>query len=67
MSHFSRIKTEIKNKHELLEALELLQYNVEQDQELHVGGTHGVGHETVVADVAIAKDIGFRMDSKTGS
>ena len=34
MSHFTTIKTKIKNKPELLEALELLQYDVKHDQEL---------------------------------
>ena len=34
MSHFSTIKTKIKNKPELLEALQLLQYDVQEDQEL---------------------------------
>ena len=66
MSHFSRLKTQIKKKPELIEALELLQYNVEEDQELHVSGSHGIGHETLTAEVAIGKDIGFRMDPKTG-
>ena len=33
MSHFSAIKTKIRNKPELQQALELLQYNVEEDQE----------------------------------
>ena len=34
MSHFTTIKTKIKNKPELVEALELLQYDVKQDEEL---------------------------------
>ena len=34
MSHFSTIKTKIKNKPELIEALQLLQYDVQEDQEL---------------------------------
>ena len=66
MSHFSTIKTKIKNKPQLVEALELLQYNVIEDQELKVTGAHGIKHETVEAEVAIAKDIGFRMDPRTG-
>ena len=65
MSHFSAIKTKIRNKPELQEALELLQYNVEEDQELKVTGAHGIKHETVVADLAIAKDIGFRLNPMT--
>ena len=65
MSHFSTIKTTIKNKPELVEALELLQYTVVEDQELRVTGAHGIKHETVVADLAIAKDIGFRLNPMT--
>ena len=65
MSHFSRIKTKIRNKPQLQEALELLQYNVVEDQELRVTGAHGIKHETVTADLAIAKDIGFRLNPMT--
>ena len=62
MSHFSTIRTKIRNKPELQEALELLQYDVVEDQELRVTGAHGIKHETVTADLAIAKDIGFRLN-----
>ena len=65
MSHFSAIKTKIRNKTELQEALELLQYTVVEDQELRVTGAHGIKHETVTADLAIAKDIGFRLNPMT--
>ena len=66
MSHFTTIKTKIKNKPQLVEALELLQYNVTEDQELKVTGAHGIKHEVVEAEVAITNDIGFRMDPRTG-
>ena len=66
MSHFSTIKTKIKSKPQLVEALELLQYNVTEDQELRVTGAHGIKHEVVEAEVAIANDIGFRMNPHTG-
>jgi len=66
MSHFSRIKTKIKNKPELEEALLLLQYDVQEDQELKVTGAHGIKHETVTADLAIGSDVGFRMNPMTG-
>ena len=66
MSHFSTIKTKIKSKPQLVEALELLQYNVTEDQELRVTGAHGIKHEVVEAEVAIANDIGFRMNPTTG-
>ena len=66
MSHFSTIKTKLKNKPQLIEALDLLQYDVKEDQELRVTGSHGIGHETVEAEVAIGTDIGFRMHPVTG-
>ena len=66
MSHFSTIQTRIKNKPELVEALNLLQYNVTEDQELYVTGAHGIGHETVEAEVAIAKDVGLRLNPISG-
>ena len=66
MSHFSTIKTKLKNKPQLVEALELLQYDVKEDQELKVTGSHGIGHETVEAELAIGTDIGFRMNPMTG-
>ena len=65
MSHFSRIKTKIKNKPELEEALLLLQYDVKEDQELKVTGSHGIKHETVTADLAIDGDVGFRLNPMT--
>ena len=66
MSHFSTIKTKLKNKPQLVEALEILQYDVKEDQELRVTGSHGIGHETVEAEVSIGTDIGFRMHPVTG-
>ena len=65
MSHFSRIKTKIKNKPELEEALLLLQYDVKEDQELKVTGSHGIKHEVVTADLAIGNDFGFRLNPMT--
>jgi len=62
MSHFSTIKTKIRKKPQLVEALELLQYDVKEDQELKVTGSHGIKHETVTAEVAISNDIGFRLN-----
>ena len=62
MSHFTSIKTTIRNKPQLIEALELLQYNVTEEQELKVTGAHGIKHEVVEAEVAITKDIGFRLN-----
>ena len=61
MSHFSTIKTKIKNKPELIEALQLLQYDVQEDQELINPLEHQ--HERVKVDVSIGTDIGFRLNS----
>ena len=66
MSHFSTIKTKLKNKPQLQEALEILQYDVKEDQELKVTGAHGIGHETVEAQLAIGTDVGFRLNEITG-
>tara|TARA_B100000965_G_C19528428_1_gene729948 strand:- start:132 stop:524 length:393 start_codon:yes stop_codon:yes gene_type:complete len=66
MSHFSTIKTKIKNKPELIEALQLLQYNVQEDQELVITNpSHAEDHPVVHAEVAISNDIGFRWNEKT--
>ena len=61
MSHFSTIKTKIKKKHELVEALQLLQYDVQEDQELINPIDHQ--HEKVKVDVSIGSDIGFRLNN----
>ena len=61
MSHFSTIKTKIKNKPELIEALQLLQYDVQEDQELINPINHQ--HEKVKVDVSIGTDIGFRLNN----
>ena len=66
MSHFSTIRTKLKNKPQLQEALEILQYDVKEYQELKVTGAHGIGHETVEAELAIGTDIGFRLNEITG-
>ena len=62
MSHFSTIKTKIKHKPQLVEALELLQYEVQQDQELINPLDHH--HEKVKVDVSIGNDIGFRLNKE---
>ena len=61
MSHFSTIQTKIKSKPELIEALQLLQYDVQEDQELINPIDHQ--HEKVKVDVSIGTDIGFRLNS----
>ncbi len=61
MSHFSTIKTKIKNKPELIEALQLLQYEVQENQELINPIDHQ--HEKVKVDISIGNDIGFRLNN----
>ena len=61
MSHFSTIKTKIKNKSELLEALQLLQYDVQENTELINPLDHQ--HEKVKVDISIGDDIGFRLNN----
>ena len=62
MSHFSTIITKLKNKPELIEALQLLQYDVQEDQELINPLDHQ--HEKVKVDISIGNDIGFRRNSE---
>ena len=65
MSHFSTIKTTIKNKPELVEALELLQYNVVQDVTLENPLDHQ--HKQWNVDVAINDEVGFKLNKSTGT
>jgi len=66
MSHFSTIKTKIKEKPILLEALELLQYDVKENQDLVITNPdHAEDHPVVRAEVAITNDIGFRWNEET--
>ena len=60
MSHFSTIKTKIKEKPYLIKALQHLQYIVKEDQELVNPFDHQ--HEKVKVDVSIGNDIGFRLN-----
>ncbi len=62
MSHFSTIKTKIKHKPQLIEALQLLQYDVQEDKELVNPLNHQ--HEKVKVDVSIGNDIGFRLNKE---
>ena len=62
MSHFSTVKTKIKHKPQLIEALELLQYDVQENKELVNPLDHQ--HEKVKVDVSIGDDIGFRLNQE---
>ena len=67
MSHFSTIKTELRDHQSLLEALEDLGHGPRQGT-LMVRGYRG---QTVEAQLAVAQangaDIGFRLNPETGS
>ena len=66
MSHFSTIKTKIKNKPELLEALLILGHEVQENQELVITNPdHAENHPVVHAEVVISNDIGFRWNEET--
>ena len=66
MSHFTCIKTQIKERPYLIEALELMGHDIQENQQLVINNQdHGEGHPAFVADVAIKNDIGFRWNKNT--
>ena len=65
MSHFSTIKTKIKDKPALLRALQVLGHKTDVDQKLKNPVNHD--HEEVTVQVAVGKDIGFRWNPSSGS
>ena len=68
MSHFSTIKTQLKDKDVLLEALNLLQYNVKEKQDLVIENpSHAEEHPVMNACIAVAPDIGFCWNEQTQS
>ena len=64
MSHFSTIKTKLKDRKALLHALMLMGYGVNVDQTMKNPAEHI--HEEVVADITASNNIGFRMNKTTG-
>ncbi len=60
MSHFSTNKTKIKEKPQLIEALQMLQYDVTEDVKLE--NPHDHEHKQWQVDVAVGDDIGFRLN-----
>tara|TARA_B100001094_G_scaffold331400_1_gene399560 strand:- start:1291 stop:1683 length:393 start_codon:yes stop_codon:yes gene_type:complete len=65
MSHFTKIKTSLTDKKELIEALQLLQYNVVTEQNLEIKNpVHAQDHEVVRAEIALTNDIGFRWNKQ---
>ena len=65
MSHFSTIKTKVKEKDALLEALLILGYDATvEPKEMVVTGRHAKNHPTVHTDIQIKEDIGFFLNPK---
>ena len=63
MSHFTCIKTKIKERPYLIEALEGMGHEVEENKVLVVNNvSHADEHPEFHADVAIRNDIGFRWN-----
>ena len=68
MSHFTCIKTKIKERPYLIEALELMGHDVKENQQLVINNpSHATDHPEFHADVAITNDIGFRLNKNTGN
>ncbi len=66
MSHFTCIKTKIKDRSYLIEALELMGHDVEENKALVINNpSHAEEHPAFLADVAIKNDIGFRWNKNT--
>tara|TARA_B100000131_G_scaffold59571_1_gene55044 strand:- start:755 stop:1138 length:384 start_codon:yes stop_codon:yes gene_type:complete len=65
MSHFSTIKTKIKDRKALLQALMLMGHPVFVDETLKNPSDHQ--HEEVKVNIAIGKDIGFRWNEASGA
>jgi hypothetical protein len=66
MSHFTCIKTQIKERPYLIEALEIMGHDVQENQALVISNpSHAEDHPVVHAEVAISNDIGFRYNEET--
>jgi hypothetical protein len=73
MSHFTCIKTKIKERPYLIEALELMGHDVEENKALVINNpSHAEEHPAFLADkqelnsdVAIKNEIGFRWNKNT--
>ena len=66
MSHFTCIKTKIRERPYLVEALELMGHDVQENQQLVINNpSHAEEHPNFLADVAIKNDIGFRWNKNT--
>ena len=63
MSHFTCIKTKIKERPYLIEALQVLGHDVEENKVLVINNpSHAEEHPEFHAEVVIRNDIGFRWN-----
>ncbi len=68
MSHFTTIKTKIKERPYLIEALEHMGHDVQENQQLVINNpSHAEEHPDFHAEVAIRNDIGFRWNENRKS
>ena len=68
MSHFTTIKTKIKDRPYLIEALEHMGHDVQENQQLVINNlSHAEEHPEFHAEVAIRNDIGFRWNENRNS
>ena len=65
MSHFSTIKTKLKDKKVLVKALNTLSYKARENVLLDNPVDHD--HKQWNVDVALSNDIGFRLNKNTGT
>ena len=68
MSHFTCIKTKIKERPYLIEALELMGHDVEENKALVINNpSHAEEHPVMNACIAVEPDIGFCWNEQTQS
>ena len=75
MSHFSTIKTKLKDKSTIIEALNLMGERVNNPEDLGMSvvdlvitnPSHAENHPIVEADFSIGVDIGFKLNKETGT
>ncbi len=75
MSHFSTIKTKLKDKSTIIEALNLMGERVNNPEDLGMSvvdlvitnPSHAEDHPIVEADFSIGVDIGFKLNKETGT
>ena len=66
MSHFTCVKTQIKDRPYLIEALQVMGHDIEENKVLVVNSAvHAEEHPEFFAEVAIRNDIGFRWNKNT--